>query len=113
MFCRNCGKYNPGDKKVCMYCGGELTEQKSRLYYDSAFSDDNVSKIHLGVLLGIFLGLIGLLIGFFCYPARTYARHTFIKGWVISFVVQIVLSIVLIVVMMPLIADIMRYYTYY
>ncbi len=44
------------------------------------------SKTAIGVLCGLFLGLIGLVIGLLLYKEGTYERKTFMKAWIISFV---------------------------
>ena len=52
---------------------------------------ENNSKTSIGVVLGLFLGLIGLIIGLLLYNNENESRQTFIKGWAIGFVVSIVL----------------------
>jgi len=53
------------------------------------------SKKTIGVLLGLFTGLIGLVIGLLLYKDGTPERETFMKGWTIGFVVDIVLAVIL------------------
>ncbi len=47
------------------------------------------SKFGIGILLGLFLGIIGLVIGLCIYPENSYSRKTFIKGWAWAFCVCI------------------------
>ena len=51
------------------------------------------SKKGVGILLCMFLGLLGLIIGVLLYPSGSYERTTFIKGW-LTWVVVLVLLIV-------------------
>lgn len=53
--------------------------------------NNNNSKQSVGIVLGLFLGLIGLIIGLLLYNNENESRQTFIKGWAIGFVVSIVL----------------------
>lgn len=48
----------------------------------------------LGVLLGMFLGVIGLIIGMCMYESDSVERKTFTKGWVIGFIITLCGSIV-------------------
>ena len=63
-------------------------------------SDYNNSKTGLGVVLCLFLGLLGLIIGVCMYPSGSYERQTFVKGWLTTLVVEIVLVIVIFVVIL-------------
>lgn len=88
MFCHKCGREVDNDARYCSYCGADLR-------YNSADSQPTnetgvatgVSKVWVGVLLGLFLGLIGLLIGFAMYPSGSFERQTFVRGWGIAFAV--------------------------
>ena len=101
MFCKKCGKYNPSYNKVCMYCGGELEErkpEKESFYNGSAWQSNQQngqSKRDVGVLLALFLGIIGLIIGLLMYESGSYERETFLSGWVKCFVVCFIIGIVL------------------
>lgn len=97
MFCRRCGKYNSEDNTVCTHCGEPLEKNdnngfnynQQRNYYQSA-----ESKTGLGFLCGLFLGLIGLIIGLCLYPSNTTERETFIRGWGWSLLVGFVVGII-------------------
>lgn len=54
----------------------------------------NVTKIEIGVLSSLFLGLLGLIIGICLYPSGTLARTTFIKGWLITYIIKIVAVVI-------------------
>ncbi len=82
MFCKNCGKEINDKAAICIHCGcatgnANPVEELS-----------GESKKTLGVLLGIFLGLIGLIIGICLYPTNSYERKTFIQGWGIAFAIS-------------------------
>ena len=104
MFCRNCGKYNPDSEVKCKYCGGALSPNE---YYrkkgemkSSGYGEDKTVN---GVLLSIFLGLIGLVIGLLMYDG--YSRETFLKGWLKAFLWCLVIGIVLAVVLVGCVAS--------
>ena len=61
------------------------------LNIDEIQNNNNNSKQSVGIVLGLFLGLIGLIIGLLLYNNENESRQTFIKGWAIGFVVSIVL----------------------
>lgn len=92
MFCKNCGQEVNDKAVVCIHCGCSLEEKK-----DSAVADNpenNESKTGIGVLMGLFLGLIGLLIGICLYKEGTVARKTFFKGFWIAFGISMAISII-------------------
>ena len=93
MFCPKCGKEIEDDAVICVHCGRSLkVEQKDEPQYQA-------SKSGIGVLLGLFLGLIGLVIGLLMYPQDTNARKTFLKAWGITYAIEVVLIIILYAVM--------------
>ena len=88
MYCRNCGKEVNENAVVCIHCGCSIEQKK--------LQTKNVeSKKTLGVVLGLFLGLIGLIIGVCCYQSDSYERETFMKGWVKGFVISIIIAVVI------------------
>lgn len=91
MFCKRCGKYNTNSEPVCRYCGGELTEHQTKNIEESSYEDKTV----VGVLMALFLGVLGLLIGLLLYPAHTWERESFLSGWLKCFVVTIIIGLVL------------------
>jgi uncharacterized membrane protein YvbJ len=100
MFCQNCGNEVDDNAVVCIKCGAQVKELEAKptdKAVDPAYAE---SKTIIGVLLALFLGIIGLLIGFLIYPEGTIARKTFIKSWLITYLVEIaliVLSFIIIV----------------
>lgn len=109
MYCKNCGQKVSSGASYCENCGCSLdngansnnNENNNVInIYNSNNNNNNharygVSKIGWGIVACLFLGIIGLIIGFLAYPAGSYERQTFIKGWVGTFIVSIVLSIIL------------------
>lgn len=111
MFCKVCGKYNDDGVTRCENCGTVFTvvqpkAQESQVNRSSeprtAPSQESQatrgeSKTVVGVLMCLFLGIIGLIIGLLLYPAGTVERSTFLSGWVKCLVVSIILYVVFIV----------------
>lgn len=92
MFCPKCGKEINDNADVCIHCGRSL---KAKTESNPAH---NEKKTALGVILGLFLGLIGLIIGMCLYPAGTVARQSFVKAWLITFFSCLGISILLIII---------------
>lgn len=93
MYCTKCGTEIVNDEAVvCIKCGCSI-EQK----LEKSIEVDE-PKTGIGVVFGLFLGLIGLLIGICLYKEGTIARKTFIKSWVISYVSTIVATILICVI---------------
>lgn len=82
MFCKNCGKEVSDNAVVCIHCGAAIDKNPTRTL-------SGESKTGLGALLGVFLGIIGLIIGLCMYPAESVERKTFIKGWGIAFAISV------------------------
>ena len=106
IYCKNCGTQNPYFRATCTKCGRVLKETN---YYDS-FTQNYVnrsyssksygqSKTLAGVLLCMFLGLIGLIIGVCCFPSGSYERKTFTKAWIITFIVEIIIAVILVIIL--------------
>ena len=55
------------------------------------------SKAGIGILASLFLGVIGLLIGYFCYKEKglEYEWKTFLNGWLGTFVVTLIIGVML------------------
>lgn len=71
------------------------------------------SKVGIGVVLALFGGLIGLIIGLLLYKDGTYERQTFIKGWLWTFVISMAVSIVIGVVFFAVFYGNMASYGFY
>lgn len=85
MYCRNCGKEVDEKAVICIHCGCAIWENQQ----PNANPEINTPKTTMGVLFGLFLGLIGLVIGICLYPEGTVARKTFMKGWLTAFLIEI------------------------
>lgn len=84
MFCKKCGHEINDEAQVCVHCGCML-EKKS----------GGESKAGLGVVMALFLGIMGLIIGICMYSSDSVERSTFIKGWGITFGVSFVAGLVI------------------
>ena len=73
-------------------------------------NDELKSKKGIGIVMGLFLGLIGLIIGLLLYPNETVERQTFIKGWLTAFLIGIGISVLFVIIYFFLIASYMPYY---
>ena len=93
MYCKYCGKEINDDAEICVHCGRSTGRQNAQKSYEV-----DEPKTAIGILLWLFLGLIGLVIGLLLYPSNTIRRSTFIKGWVGAFIVEIIAGIILYVV---------------
>ncbi len=104
MMCPKCQRYNPDTNEECEYCGTPLPKPKRNLSEArKAPTIDNAPKVggskkDIGVLMCLFLGLLGLIIGLLLYPPYSYERDTFLEGWKKCFVVSLILGIVLAVI---------------
>lgn len=99
MFCRYCGKEINDEADVCIHCGrstGNKPVQQANNYakQETSQPDSARDKASVGFLLSFFLGVIGLIIGIFMYPAFTEERSTCIKGCVIGFIINIIISVI-------------------
>lgn len=92
MYCSKCGSEVNDDAVICPNCGCYIS-QSSTPKNEPLSNDYSKSKTGIGVLCGLFLGIIGLIIGICIFPENTESRRTFIKGWIITFVVSIALSL--------------------
>lgn len=64
------------------------------------------SKFWAGVLLSMFLGIMGLIIGLLLYPVPyyDYERKTFLKGWLYTFVIIVGIIIVIAIITLIVLA---------
>ena len=100
MICKNCGKEILDNYIVCPHCKEvlnekefhkELRQEVEREYEKNKY---NISKKLEGVMLALFLGVIGFIVGIAIYPERTIARETFLKAWVITFCISIAIGVI-------------------
>ena len=80
MFYRNCGKEIDDKAVICIHCGCSTQQIPVKV---------PESKTGMGVLMALFLGVIGLIIGICLYPDGSYERKTFIKAWAITTAVTV------------------------
>lgn len=66
-------------------------EESQYKYVEQHYRNDHNKKA-LGVVLGIFFGLIGLLIAMCAYPDNTEERKTCVDGWVTGFIVSLFIA---------------------
>ena len=85
MYCKTCGNKINSKAVICPHCGCATGNKKS----------SGKSKKGMGVLSGMFLNVIGLVVGLCLYESDTTERKTFVKGWTIGFVLEIVAVIVM------------------
>lgn len=95
MFCTRCGKYNPDTKEKCIYCGGELSEKQTTTSRQTPSKSTDADKTLIGVLLALFTGLIGLVIGLLVFPSG-YERSSFLSGWVKCYITCIIIAVVIV-----------------
>ncbi len=93
MFCPKCGKEVNDDADVCVNCGRALKDMTEK-------PEHNTPKTGLGIVMGLFLGIIGLVIGICLYPEGTVARKTFIKAWLITFFIEIAVVVFIYVIIL-------------
>ena len=86
MYCPKCGNEVNDDAEVCVHCGCSLTKTKPEY---------KESKTGLGVVMALFLGIIGLIIGIMLYPSGTIARKTFIKAWCITYAIALIMIFII------------------
>ncbi len=87
MYCKTCGKEINDGAVVCPNCGCSTNNKPIA-------QAGGESRNGLGVLLGFFAGLIGLVIGLAMFQSGTEERETFIKGWVKGFIITFCISVV-------------------
>ncbi len=101
MYCPKCGNEVNDDAEVCVHCGRSLTKTKPEY---------KESKTGLGVVMALFLGIIGLIIGIMLYPSGTVARKTFIKAWCITYAIVFALMMIFIIIIFAAAASTPYYY---
>ncbi|MBR5439097.1 MAG: zinc ribbon domain-containing protein [Clostridia bacterium] len=103
MFCRTCGKEINDDAIICPNCGCATNKKNTPV-------STGESKKGMGLLLGFFLGLIGLIIGLCIYQPETEERKTFMSGWVTAFVISICISVVFGIIYGISLSSLLNYY---
>ena len=106
MKCKYCGKEVSEDSVYCNHCGGPLQADEKKVEPSIPSNQNqntpdpghNEPKTALGVIFGLFIGVIGLVIGLLMYPDGTVARRTFVKAWVITFVAELAVGFLLTII---------------
>jgi uncharacterized membrane protein YvbJ len=114
MFCKNCGREVDDNTQFCPNCGAQVNAIDAQPVNTNSQSTNPAhekNKSTAGVLLALFLGLIGLIIGLCLYPDGTVARKTFIKAWVITYVVEFVVGFILGIILAVSGVDTEAYYS--
>lgn len=103
MICDRCNCYNEDGSEICSNCGADLDEQRQRecggrVNYNERrpyeYSYDKESKSFVGSMLNLFLGILGLIIGLMIYPYESFARKTFVTGWLKMLVFRILVVVI-------------------
>ena len=102
-YCKYCGKEVNLYAEICPHCGRRISDPPTNAEYQ-------YSKKGIGVVMALFLGIIGLIIGICMYPSGTTARETFIKGWVTTFIITIVIGVLIAVIGSACIANLLGSY---
>ena len=107
MYCRYCGESIREEATICPHCGCAVGGRRApKIAVPDECHGGYGSKIGLGVVLCLFLGLIGLIIGLCLYPSYTYERSTFVRGWLTTFLVCLGIVLVLFLIVAILIGGI-------
>lgn len=89
MFCQKCGEEINDEAVVCTKCGCAVEKNSKPV------SVPDEEKTGIGIAMGLFLGVIGLIIGLCLYKDGTIARQTFIKSWTITFCITFVVGLII------------------
>ena len=96
MYCRKCGEQIDDEAAYCIHCG---CATKDVTQVTIVNPDHDQPKTLMGVMMSLFLGILGLIIGVLMYPEGTVARKTFVKAWVTTLVVTVVIYVALFVML--------------
>ncbi|MBO5304818.1 MAG: zinc ribbon domain-containing protein [Clostridia bacterium] len=101
MYCSNCGREISNMVESCPNCGAVLrghsnvartnANTRARSDYHGRTGE---SKQGMGVVFGLFLSILGLIIGVCMYSDGTFERSTFMKGWGIGFGISIAIGVI-------------------
>lgn len=112
MFCQNCGSEIPENENFCSNCGKEVNlPTDNKVQQPLRVTEYDTSKAGAGVLLALFSGLVGLIIGLLLYPSGTVARKTFLQGWGITVFISTIIALIFVPSIITSIVD--SYSKYY
>lgn len=95
MYCKKCGEEINDEAVICPKCGCETDAKQTQKTVEI-----DEEKTGVGIACGLFLGLIGLIIGLCLYKEGTIARKTFLKAWTISFIVTMAVCLLIFIISM-------------
>lgn len=104
MFCQKCGEEINDDAVVCVKCGCSIEKNKPNTPPTQPPEIDE-EKTGVGIAMGLFLGVIGLIIGICLYKEGTIARKSFLKAWAISFVIMAIVAVVAYIIYVNVMVD--------
>ena len=101
MYCKNCGNEIRDDAVICVHCGTEVKKE---------VVSEGKPKTGMGVVFGLFLGIIGLIIGLFLYPKETIERKTFLKAWTITYCVTVGIFLIIYIIIIAVATSVLMMY---
>ncbi len=88
MLCKNCAHEVDEKATFCIYCGHKLKIEPTLT------ESNNIFEKSMGVLLAIFLSIVGLIVGLLVYREDTQKREVFLIGWWIGFIANVIINVV-------------------
>ena len=95
MFCPNCGKEIDDNADVCIKCGHVTPNSKLKETEQAKNNSNNPEPKSLGVVFGLFLGILGLIIGICIYSNNPTERGNFLKSWAITFFIVFITVLII------------------
>ncbi|MBE5756728.1 MAG: zinc ribbon domain-containing protein [Clostridiales bacterium] len=96
MFCKYCGKINPDGVQKCKYCGHDVNQEPVITGYRRYNGFEAKRAKRIGTICGLFLGLIGLIIGLVKYDG--YEQKEFLSGWLTAFFIELGIAVLLVII---------------
>ena len=90
--CCNC-KQEVSDKAVlCMHCGCFVNEQYEKKF--NHMQPQGETKIGIGILMALFGGIAGLIMGLCIYAPKSIERKSFWISWLVTSIVLIFITLI-------------------